>query len=363
MPTAVAGPEIERLIQLLARLPGLGPRSARRAALHLIKKREPLMAPLAAALQTAIEKIEVCRTCGNIDTQNPCTVCTDPRRDPSIIVVVADVADLWALERAHAVNARYHVLGGTLSPLDGIGPQDLTIDALVSRAHEPAVKEVILALNATVDGQTTAHYITDLLHDADVKVTRLAHGVPVGGELDYLDEGTLSAAIRSARRSECERLACDLPRPRSLASLHGRQPRHVARPSTILLRAAAVIAAGAQARRDCDIAGLRKAPSSIRADAIVGTDGWHGWIVEVSCWRAAYNAGSILFAVPPEAREQGAAAEGSRPRTAGPSRDLRSHLPDYDPKTRTLNSSIQGPRRRRLRHDQGNGSGPALISG
>ncbi|MGE0034509.1 MAG: recombination mediator RecR [Xanthobacteraceae bacterium] len=196
MPTATAGPEIERLIQLLSRLPGLGPRSARRAALFLIKKREQIMAPLATALQTAIEKIEVCRQCGNIDSQNPCTVCTDPRRDPSIIVVVADVADLWALERAHAVNARYHVLGGTLSPLDGIGPQELAIDALISRAHDPAVKEIILALNATVDGQTTAHYITDLLHDANVKVTRLAHGVPVGGELDYLDEGTLSAAIR-----------------------------------------------------------------------------------------------------------------------------------------------------------------------
>jgi recombination protein RecR len=177
-------------------LPGLGPRSARRAALFLIKKREQVMAPLATAVQTALEKIVVCRTCGNIDTQNPCTVCLDPNRDGSIIVVVADVADLWALERAHAVNARYHVLGGTLSPLDGIGPQDLTIDALITRAHDPAVKEVILALNATVDGQTTAHYITDLLHDAGVKVTRLAHGVPIGGELDYLDEGTLSAAIR-----------------------------------------------------------------------------------------------------------------------------------------------------------------------
>jgi len=196
MPAASAGPEIERLIQLLARLPGLGPRSARRAALHLIKKREQLMAPLAAALGTAIEKIAVCRQCGNIDTQNPCTVCTDPRRDGSLIVVVADVADLWALERAHAVNGRYHVLGGTLSPLDGVGPQDLSIDALVSRAHAEAVTEVILALNATVDGQTTAHYVTDLLHDANVKVTRLAHGVPVGGELDYLDEGTLAAAIR-----------------------------------------------------------------------------------------------------------------------------------------------------------------------
>jgi len=196
MSTAAAGPEIERLISLLARLPGLGPRSARRAALFLIKKRDQIMAPLATAIQTALEKIEVCRVCGNIDTQNPCTVCTDVRRDPAVIVAVADVADLWALERARAINARYHVLGGTLSPLDGIGPQDLSIDALVSRAHEPAVTEVILALNATVDGQTTAHYVTDLLHDANVKVTRLAHGVPVGGELDYLDEGTLSAAMR-----------------------------------------------------------------------------------------------------------------------------------------------------------------------
>jgi recombination protein RecR len=196
MPTAVAGPEIERLIQLLARLPGLGPRSARRAALFLIKKREQIMAPLGAALQTALEKIRICRVCGNIDTQDPCTVCMDARRDASIIVVVADVADLWALERAHAISARYHVLGGTLSPLDGIGPEDLSIDRLVTRAHDAAVSEVILALNATVDGQTTAHYITDLLHGAQVKVTRLAHGVPVGGELDYLDEGTLSAAIR-----------------------------------------------------------------------------------------------------------------------------------------------------------------------
>jgi recombination protein RecR len=197
MPKSTAGPEIERLIQLLARLPGLGPRSARRAALHLIKKREPLMAPLAAALQTAIEKVVVCKTCGNIDTVDPCTVCTDVRRDRSVIIVVADVADVWALERAVVLNARYHVLGGTLSPLDGVGPAELTIDALVSRAHDPEVKEIVLALNATVDGQTTVHYITDLLHGANVIVTRLAHGVPVGGELDYLDEGTLSAAMRS----------------------------------------------------------------------------------------------------------------------------------------------------------------------
>ncbi|MGY4380494.1 recombination protein RecR/DNA-binding YbaB/EbfC family protein [Bradyrhizobium sp. i1.3.6] len=193
---SVAGPEIERLVQLLARLPGLGPRSARRAALHLIKKREALMMPLSSALQVALDKVQVCKTCGNIDTQNPCTVCTDPKRDDAIIVVVADVADLWALERANATQGRYHVLGATLSPLDGVGPQDLTIDALVARAHAAEVHEIILALNATVDGQTTAHYITDLLQDANVKVTRLAHGVPVGGELDYLDEGTLSAAMR-----------------------------------------------------------------------------------------------------------------------------------------------------------------------
>jgi len=196
MPSAIAGPEIERLIQLLARLPGLGPRSARRAALHLIKKRESLMAPLAGALQTAIERIEVCKICGNIDTTNPCMICTDPKRDRTCIVVVADVADLWALERAGATRALYHVLGGTLSPLDGVGPQDLAIDALIARAGDGSVSEIIIALNATVDGQTTAHYITDLMQDRDVKITRLAHGVPVGGELDYLDEGTLAAAMR-----------------------------------------------------------------------------------------------------------------------------------------------------------------------
>ncbi|MET0538957.1 MAG: recombination mediator RecR [Xanthobacteraceae bacterium] len=193
---ASAGPEIERLIQLLARLPGLGPRSARRAALFLIKKREQIMAPLASALQVALEKIQICKECGNIDTQNPCAVCSDPRRDASIVIVVADVADLWALERAHALNARYHVLGGTLSPLDGVGPQDLAIDSLISRVEREGVAEVVLALNATVDGQTTAHYITDLLRESRTKVTRLAHGVPVGGELDYLDEGTIGAALR-----------------------------------------------------------------------------------------------------------------------------------------------------------------------
>ena len=193
---AAAGPEIERLIQLLARLPGLGPRSARRAALFLIKKREQIMAPLASALQTALEKIQICKECGNIDTQNPCAVCSDVRRDGTILIVVADVADLWALERARALNARYHVLGGTLSPLDGVGPQDLAIDSLISRVERERIAEVVLALNATVDGQTTAHYITDFLQESNTKVTRLAHGVPVGGELDYLDEGTLSAALR-----------------------------------------------------------------------------------------------------------------------------------------------------------------------
>jgi recombination protein RecR len=196
MRRVVAGPEIERLIQLLAKLPGLGPRSARRAALHLVKKREELMEPLTAALGNAMEKIVVCDTCGSIDTRNPCSVCADQTRDLSLLVAVENVADLWALERAGAVAGRYHVLGGTLSALDGIGPDDLNIASLVGRAHEPEVKEVVLALSATVDGQTTAHYITDLLRDADVKITRLAHGVPVGGELDYLDEGTLSAAIR-----------------------------------------------------------------------------------------------------------------------------------------------------------------------
>ncbi|MBN8939250.1 MAG: recombination protein RecR [Rhizobiales bacterium] len=197
MQRRVAGPEIERLIQLLAKLPGLGPRSARRAALHLVKKRESLMQPLTAALEEALAKIVICSTCGNVDTSDPCTVCSDPRRDGSVIVVVEDVSDLWALERASAINAKYHVLGGTLSPLDGVGPQDLNIESLVGRVREGGVREVILAVNATVDGQTTAHYVTDLLAHTDVKVTRLAHGVPVGGELDYLDEGTITAAIRS----------------------------------------------------------------------------------------------------------------------------------------------------------------------
>jgi recombination protein RecR len=196
MAESVAGPEIERLIQLLARLPGLGPRSARRAALHLIRKREQLLAPLAEAMQVARDRVVTCSVCGNVDTRDPCTICQDVRRDRSVIVVVESVSDLWALERAGAMRAPYHVLGGALSPLDGVGPDDLNLSGLLARVGEGAVKEVILAVNATVDGQTTAHYIIDLLSAHSVKVTRLAHGVPVGGELDYLDDGTLAAAIR-----------------------------------------------------------------------------------------------------------------------------------------------------------------------
>ena len=190
------GPEIEQLIQLLARLPGLGPRSARRAVLHLIKKKEALMVPLSAALDRAVDAVRVCEVCGNIDTRSPCSICADPRRaDSGLLIVVEDVADLWALERAGVGAVRYHVLGGVLSPLDGIGPDDLSIDALVARA--PDYREVVLAVNATVEGQTTAHYITDRLAGLGVRVTRLAHGVPVGGELDYLDEGTLSQALKA----------------------------------------------------------------------------------------------------------------------------------------------------------------------
>lgn len=197
MSKRIAGPEIERLIQLLAKVPGLGPRSARRAALHLIKKKEQLLSPLAAAMGEAADKVRICSTCGNVDTSDPCTICTDPRRDAGTIIVVEDVSDLWALERAAAMNVRYHVLGGTLSPLDGIGPDQLNVRSLIDRVAGGEVKEIILAVNATVEGQTTAHYLTDQLSGFDIKVTRLAHGVPVGGELDYLDEGTLAAALRS----------------------------------------------------------------------------------------------------------------------------------------------------------------------
>ncbi|MGY6662441.1 recombination mediator RecR [Glycocaulis sp.] len=194
-----AGPEIERLIQLLAKLPGLGPRSARRAALHLMKKREALMEPLAAAMAEAAEKIRPCSICGNLDVSDPCTVCRDPKRGDSVICVVETVGDLWALERAGAFAGKYHVLGGVLSALDGVGPDDLNLASLIERAGNGSVSEVILALNATVDGQTTAHVIADRLAHTGVSITSLARGVPVGGELDYLDDGTLAAAFRSRR--------------------------------------------------------------------------------------------------------------------------------------------------------------------
>ena len=190
--------ELDRLIQLLAKLPGLGPRSARRAALFLVKRRESLMEPLAAALSEAAKTVHPCSICGNLDTVDPCALCADPKRDAGLICVVEDVADLWALERAHAFKGRYHVLGGTLSALDGVGPNELRIDPLVQRVKEGHVREVILAMNATVEGQTTAHYIIDRLAGSGAQVSRLAHGVPVGGELDYLDDGTLTAAL-SAR--------------------------------------------------------------------------------------------------------------------------------------------------------------------
>ena len=193
------GSEIERLIQLLARLPGLGPRSARRAALHLIKNREKLLDPLTTALEVARQRVVTCSTCGNIDTVDPCTLCRDERRDQGLIVVVEDVGDLWALERSGAVSGLYHVLGGTLSAIEGVRPEDLSIEGLIQRAARGGVREVVLAVNATVDGQTTAHYITERLKGIDIAVSRLAHGVPVGGELDYLDEGTLVAAIKSRR--------------------------------------------------------------------------------------------------------------------------------------------------------------------
>jgi recombination protein RecR len=200
MSKKVAGPEIERLIQLLARLPGLGHRSARKAALALLKRRSELLVPLAAALREAADKLVTCANCGNVDTVAPCTICRDERRDPTLIVVVEEIGDLWALERAGVISARYHVLGGHLSPLDGIGPEQLNTGTLVARAAGGDVKEVLLALNATVEGQSTAHYLTDLLGPTGVAVSRLAQGVPIGGELDYLDEGTIAAAIKSRRR-------------------------------------------------------------------------------------------------------------------------------------------------------------------
>ena len=200
MSRKIAGKEIERLIQLLARMPGLGPRSARKAALALLKRRQELLVPLAQAMAAAAERLVECGNCGNIDTVTPCTICADPRRDRSLIVVVEEVGDLWALERAGVVSGLYHVLGGHLSPLDGVGPERLNIAQLVTRAGSGEVKEVLLALNATVEGQSTAHYLIEQLAPSAVAVSRLAQGVPIGGELDYLDEGTLAAAIRSRRR-------------------------------------------------------------------------------------------------------------------------------------------------------------------
>ena len=199
MSNAAIGPEIERLIQLLAKLPGLGPRSARRAALTLLKKRDLLLEPLALAMRDAAAAIRTCEICGNLDTTSPCSICRDPRRDTHVLCVVEDVADLWALERAGVFRGRYHVLGGALSALDGVTPERLNVASLLGRV-KAGVDEVILAMNATVEGQTTAHYLMDALAPSGVSVTRLAHGVPVGGELDYLDEGTLSAAFK-ARRS------------------------------------------------------------------------------------------------------------------------------------------------------------------
>lgn len=195
----MAGSEIERLIELLAKLPGLGPRSARRAALHLIKRKEQLLVPLASALEEAAAHMRACHICGNLDTADPCAICADLRRERGIVCVVEEVGDLWAIERSGAFKGLYHVLGGTLSALDGIGPNDLAIAPLVARIEAGGIAEVILAMNATVDGQTTAHYVAERLAPTGVAVTRLAHGLPVGGELDYLDQGTLSAALKARR--------------------------------------------------------------------------------------------------------------------------------------------------------------------
>ena len=195
----MAGGEIERLIQLLAKLPGLGPRSARRAVLHMLKRREALMLPTADAIRSVAQSILPCGVCGNLDTTDPCAICADPRRDAGLVCVVEDVADLWAIERTASYPGRYHVLGGILSALDGVRPEDLNIAGLVTRCASGDVREAILAMNATVDGQSTAHYLTDRLEGTAVKISRLAHGVPIGGELDYLDEGTLTAALKARR--------------------------------------------------------------------------------------------------------------------------------------------------------------------
>jgi recombination protein RecR len=192
---------LDQLMNLLAKLPGLGPRSARRTVLHLLKRREVLMLPLIEAMQNAVHNVHACTTCGNMGGSDPCEICADPGRDRGVICVVEDVADLWALERSHAFRGLYHVLGGTLSALEGIRPADLRIDGLLDRLRENNTREVILALNATVEGQTTAHYVADKIAPTGISVTRLAHGLPVGGELDYLDDGTLTAALNSRRKA------------------------------------------------------------------------------------------------------------------------------------------------------------------
>jgi recombination protein RecR len=196
---SVASQEIEALSQALARLPGLGPRSARRAVLYLMKKRENALRPLLSALQTVAEKLSTCSICGNVDTSDPCSICTDPRRDEKSLCVVEEVSDLWALDRSRLFPGRYHVLGGRLSALDGVRPEDLTIDQLVRRVSAGGIDEVVLAMNATLEGQTTAHYVAERLEGFPIRLSQLAHGLPVGGELDYLDEGTLAQALRARR--------------------------------------------------------------------------------------------------------------------------------------------------------------------
>ena len=198
-PRAMASQEIEALTQALARLPGLGPRSARRAVLHLLKKREAALRPLLTALERVTETLAVCSTCGNVDTSDPCTVCGDPRRDARLLCIVEEVSDLWALDRSRLFPGRFHVLGGRLSALEGVRPEDLSIDQLISRVAAGGIDEVVLAMNATLEGQTTAHYLAERLEDFPVRITQLAHGLPVGGELDYLDEGTLAQALRARR--------------------------------------------------------------------------------------------------------------------------------------------------------------------
>ena len=195
----MASQEIETLASALARLPGLGPRSARRVVLWLVKRRETALVQLLDALVQVRDRLVECQTCGNVDTQNPCGICADPRRDQTSICVVEDVADLWALDRAKLFTGRYHVLGGKLSAMDGVRPEDLNIGSLLDRVASGGVEEVVLAMNATLEGQTTAHYLAERLEEYPVRITQLAHGLPVGGELDYLDEGTLAQALRARR--------------------------------------------------------------------------------------------------------------------------------------------------------------------